>query len=127
MNTNGAVEMTTAHKNKETSLREAIMNSLKKKFDCEGLEAARKWFDCCCANFSGEDSWALIYKEANNFIIESKRMLDKEEHQRQLDTALISVLSKAGNVGQQNFLFGSTSQTSYNSTKSNIKKCHKKI
>ena len=126
MNTNGAVEMTTTHKNNETSLREAIMNSLKKKFDREGLEAARKWFDCCCINFSGEEDWPLIYKEADNFIIESKRMID-EERQRQLDTALFSVLSKAGNVRQQNFLFGSTSQTSYNSTKSNIKKCHKKI
>ena len=120
MNTKGAVEMTIAHKNKETSLREAIMNSLKKKFDREGLEAARKWFDICCINFSGEEDWPFIYKEAYNFILESKRMLDKEERQRQLDTALISVLSKAGNVGQQNFLFGSTSQTSYNSTKSNI-------
>ena len=120
MNTNGAVEMTTNDRNKETSLREAIMNSLKKKFDREGLEAARKWFDCCCINFSGEEDWPFIYKEADNFIIESKRMIDEEERQRQLDTALFSVLSKAGNVGQQNFLFGSTSQTSYNSTKSNI-------
>lgn len=120
MNTNGAAKMTTRHRKKETSLREAIMNSLKKKFDCEGLEAARKWFDNCCANFSGEDDWALIYKEANTFIIESKRLLEEKESQRQLDTALIGVLSKTGNVGQQNFLFGSTPQTSYNSTKSNI-------
>lgn len=127
MNTNGAVEMTTNDRNKETSLREAIMNSLKKKFECEGFDAAKKWFDLCCINFSCEDDWPFIYKEAYNFILESKRLLDEKESQRQLDTALISVLSKAGNVGQQNFLFGSTSQTSYNSTKSNIKKCHKKI
>lgn len=120
MNTNGAVEMTTAHKNKETSLREAIMNSLKKKFDREGLEAARKWFDCCCINFSGEEDWPFIYKEADNFIIESKRMIDEEERQRQLDTDLFRVLSKTGNIGQFNCLMGSSSKASYNSTKSNI-------
>lgn len=112
MNSNRAAEMSTNDKNEETSLREAIMNSLKKKFDCEGLEAARKWFDCCCANFSGEDSWAFIYKEANNFIIESKRMLDKEERQRQLDTAMINGLSIGGNIGQQNLFLSSTPQAS---------------
>ena len=120
MNTNGAVEMTTAHKNKETSLREAIMNSLKKKFDREGLEAARKWFDCCCINFSGEEDWPLIYKEADNFIIESKRMIDEEERQRQLDTAMINGLSIGGNIGQQNLFLSSTPQASYYSKKSNI-------
>lgn len=120
MNINGAVEMTTTHTNKETSLREAIMNSLKKKFDCEGFDVAKKWFDICCANFSCEDDWPLIYKEAYNFILESKRLLDEEERQRQLDTAMISVLSKTGNIGQFNCLIGSESKASYNSTKSNI-------
>ena len=118
MITRGATDLKTRRKKKETTLRDAIMNSLIKKFECEGIEATKKWLDNCCINFSSEDDWPFIYKEAYNFILESKRLLDKEE--RQLDTALISMLSKAGNVGQQNFLFGSTSQTSYNSTKSNI-------
>lgn len=120
MNTNGAVEMTTTHTNKETSLREAIMNSLKKKFDFEGFDAAKKWFDLCCINFSGEDDWPLIYKEAYNFILESKRLLDEKDSQRQLDTAMINGLSIGGNVGQQNLFLNSTPQASYYSTKSNI-------
>ena len=33
MNTNGAVEMTTRRKKKETSLKEAIMNSLKRSLN----------------------------------------------------------------------------------------------
>lgn len=120
MITRGATDLKTRCKKKETTLRDAIMNSLIKKFECEGIEATKKWLDNCCINFSSEDDWPFIYKEAYNFILESKRLLDEKESQRQLDTALNSVLSRVGNVGQQNFLFGSTSQTSYNSTKSNI-------
>ena len=112
--------MTTNDRNNETSLREAIMNSLKKKFECEGFDAAKKWFDLCCINFSCEDDWPIIYKDAYNFILESKRLLDEKESQRQLDTALISVLSKTGNIGQFNCLMGSSSKVSYNPTKSNI-------
>lgn len=120
MNTNGEVEMTTTHRNKETSLREAIMNSLKKKFDCEGFDVAKNWFDLCCINFSGEDDWPLIYKEAYNFILESKRLLDEKERQRQLDTALPNELSIGGDVRQQVILLGSTPNVSYYSTKSNM-------
>lgn len=120
MNTKGATDLSTNERKKETSLREAIMNSLKKKFECEGLEATKKWLDICCANFSCEDDWPSIYKEAYNFIFESKKLLDEEERQRQLDMAMLHGLSKGGNVGQQNLFLGSTPQASYYSTKSKI-------
>lgn len=120
MNTKDAAGLTTRRRKKDTSLKEAIMNSLIKKFECEGIEATKKWLDICCINFSSEDDWPFIYKEAYNFILESKRLLDEKESQRQLDTALIGVLSKTGNIGQFNCLIGSESKASYNSTKSNI-------
>lgn len=120
MNTNGAVEMTTRRRKKDTSLKEAIMNSLIKKFECEGIEATKKWLDICCANFSGEYDWPFIYKEAYNYILESKKLLDEEEHQRQLDMAMLNGLSKGGNIGQQNLFLSSTPQASYYSKKSNI-------
>ena len=120
MITRGATDLKTRRKKKETTLRDAIMNSLIKKFECEGIEATKKWLDICCANFSGEYDWPFIYKEAYNFILESKRLLDEKESQRQLDTAMINRLSIGGNIGQQNLFLSSTPQASYYSKKSNI-------
>ena len=120
MNTKGATDLSTNERKKETSLREAIMNSLKKKFECEGLEAARKWFDNRCADFSGEEDWSTIYNEVYNFIFESKKLLDEEERQRQLDMSIPNELSIGGDIRQQVILLGSTPNVSYYSTKSKI-------
>ena len=117
MNTGDAAELTTKRRKKETTLREAIIKRLKMKFECDGWEAAKTWFDNRCADFSGEKDWPSIYEEGYHFLSEEKKLLDNDEKQRQFDLALFNGLSIGGNVGQQNILFGSTPQVGYHSSK----------
>ena len=120
MITRGATDLKTRRKKKETTLRDAIMNSLKWMLECDGFEATKEWYKQCRANFAEEDDWPSIDKEAFAFICEAKKLQEEKEHQQQMDIALIKGISKGGNVGQQNILFGSTTQASYSTTKSNM-------
>ena len=103
---------------KETTLREAVVGRIEVFFELHGLDAAIKKFDDMKIDFSCCHDWPDIEKDVLKFLIEKKHEAELADFNRQqkIDEAMVVGFAKGINGGQMNLLTGTNSQAPFYSS-----------
>ena len=100
---------------KETTLREAILDMVRRLFESDGLEVAKDGFKEARALLAFNPDWHDIEEEVHGFFVEKRReaLQAEDAHRQLLEQAMIEGYAKGMNVGQANLLTGANAQAPY--------------